>query len=164
MRNYQKSIDEKVQDVGDLCVELAQINLIPPSQIPNDYEASSPILSKASNSLRSNSKFTRIPMINIQEETRHRIEAKVSSLTDSLFPFLLAFSIALLAFFLLMQLFSLVFQPHLLVLIALIAFFAYILIYCHQKCHHNHFRVQSFRILNYYHRFGCLPLNPIRAH
>ena len=31
MKNYLTSVDEKVQDVGDLVMELANIKLIPPS-------------------------------------------------------------------------------------------------------------------------------------
>ena len=31
MKNYLTSVDEKVQDVGDLVMELASIKLIPPS-------------------------------------------------------------------------------------------------------------------------------------
>ncbi len=66
MKNYQQSVDEKVRAVGDLCVELANIKLIPPSLIPSDYDPSSPALSRATSSMRSQgTKFTRIPMINV---------------------------------------------------------------------------------------------------
>ena len=84
MKDYLKSVDEKVHDVSDLVIELANIKLIPPSQIPSDYEPSSPALSRASSLRSQTSKFTRIPMINVNDDTRDRIESKISSLTQKI--------------------------------------------------------------------------------